>query len=876
MSTGKRNSAVFRRWVLVSLLALYAVPIASMAQTTISGRIIGAKDDTPIPGAFVYVYEGSSMVGYALSDENGAFVVDIPRSKSADKITATCLGYRTETLILEGHVPPYVLVMTEQAISIRESKVTSSAIEEKGDTLVFTARAFADGSERVLGDLLEKIPGLSVTKSGGIRYDGDYINKFYVEGLDLMGSRYGLVTKNLSPEMVSRIEVYKNHQPMKALVGISETDKSAVNIILKDSAKNTWMMTGDALAGVPPFPLFDTKLLVTRFSKQGQDFYLAKGNNIGEDILQELWQQQYFGRTGAFLISNDDLDVDFQTRLNPSRESLPLPQSYWYDNLSGIGSFNHLTRIDEDKQLRISAQLAAEEYNESSLSSEIINFGSGQSMSIIEDFSSEDIKYFASGKISYENNSTRRFVRNDLSFSGQIRKNSGAINGGNNNGTELYNLPSLKVSNDLDITFRSSSRRAITFESITKYVRNNHSGDYLTDAFNAHQLFEQNEFISENGISYGLSAFGIRFSFDCGVDLEYQGLTSELTGLDDSRIKSRASLGLFSISPKANTELQLFVGKSDIRLSLPVKMNVVSGKGLSRTVIYPSFSPSTTIERNITPSLKADARISFDARKSDIENFLPCAVMSNYRGVSYADSLSSRSSFLSILSLKYSDNISMFYASLSSSVYLNRAERTSSSQYSELVTITSYKDLEAKSNNYGVSGSISKFFGTKTFVAELIGGWERSNNDLYLQSLFKSYCTDSFNTTLNIRLSPTPWFSMEANTEWKNAKISGSTSSESNSIIASGTLSLTPYKPLSIITSANYRYESIPNMSISNNPLLKLSVSWQFKRMSLVAECRNILGCSEFTRKYVNEYQTVSTTTKLKGRQYLFGIRMSL
>ncbi len=50
--------------------------------------------------------------------------------------------------------------------------------EEKGDTLVFVAAAFADGSEKVLGDLLEKIPGLSITPSGGIRYEGVHIVRF--------------------------------------------------------------------------------------------------------------------------------------------------------------------------------------------------------------------------------------------------------------------------------------------------------------------------------------------------------------------------------------------------------------------------------------------------------------------------------------------------------------------------------------------------------------------------------------------------------------------------------------------------------------------------------------------------------------------------
>lgn len=244
MNIGRANNPAFHKWAL-ALLAIFSISGFCRAQSAVSGHIIEKNGKAPIPGAFVYVYSESSAIGYALSDENGAFTVDIPKGKSADKITASCLGYKTETLVLSGHKSPYVLAMSEQAINIREAKVTSSVIAEKGDTLEFTARAFADGTERVLGDLLEKIPGLSVSSSGGIRYNGESINKFYVEGLDLMGSRYGIVTKNLSPEMVARVEVYKNHQPKKALAGIVETDKSAVNIILKEDARNTWMLTGN-------------------------------------------------------------------------------------------------------------------------------------------------------------------------------------------------------------------------------------------------------------------------------------------------------------------------------------------------------------------------------------------------------------------------------------------------------------------------------------------------------------------------------------------------------------------------------------------------------------------------------------------------------
>ena len=875
MHTGRKNRTVLKRLITAVCFLFFWVDV-NLAQTVLNGDVRDLNDGIPVAGAFVYAYDGTSMTGYAMSDKDGLFAVNVPAGRSADRITVTCLGYKSETLMLEGHNPPFHIFLTEQALNIREAKVTSSVIVDKGDTLVFAAAAFADGSEMALGDLLEKIPGLSVTPSGGIRYEGDYINRFYVEGLDLMGNRYGVVTKNLSPDMVFRVEVLKHHQPMKTLAGVSDTDKSAVNIVLKENAKNVWMMTGDALAGAPRFPLFDARLLVTRFSKKSQDLYLVKGNNVGEDILRELWQQQYAGKTGAYLLSDNNLDSDFQTRLNPSRTSLPLPQEYWYDNLSAIGSVNHLSRIDEDRQVRTSLQIAAEQYDESSSSAELISFGDGRSMSINEDYVYDDEKYYASGKISYENNSARKYVMNELSFSGQFRSNSKTISGSKNNGAQRYNLPSCKILNDLNATFRTASGRAMTIESITKFVHDDHSGNCSTEAFDAHQSFTRDEFLSETGFTYGLSSGKLRLQLGGDLNLEYYGLKSELAGLDFVDFGKESVLDIFSISPRIRAEMQYFIGKTEVRASLPVKLNVVSRPNNSPTLVYPSLSPSLSLERAISSKFKASVRAYYSLYKSDVETLLPGAVMTDYRTVSYADSLADRSGLMSSLLLKYSDNISMFYASLAGSFYLNRADRTSSSTYSELVTMTGYRDAGVKTDSYGLSSSLSKFFGTKTFVAEMNGGWQRSNSDLYLQSHLRSYCTDVYNVSLDLRISPCNWFSVDSETEWINTKIKGTALSGSNTVTASVSLSLTPFRPLSIMTSAHYLYDDTLDAAISNTPLLKISASWKFKKIVLVSECRNVFDCTEFTRKYVSEFQTFSVSSRLKGRQFLIGIRMSL
>lgn len=872
MNTGRTDSRIAMLNMTVAFLLSMVGMNTAYAQQAISGKVVSRTDRSPVAGAFVYAYSDKTMTGYALSDGEGLFSVRIPSGKSADRLTVTCLGYSSETIAVDGKTSSYTVFMTENHISIKESKVTASVVEEKGDTLSYTAGAFADGTERVLGDLLAKIPGLTVSQSGGVLVNGNYINKFYVEGMDMMGAGYGVVTKNLSPDKIARIEVYKRHQPIRSLVGIQQTDKSAVNIILKEDARNTWMITGDFIGGAPDLPLFDAKALLTRFSKNSQDLYLIKGNNIGGDIIKELTLQQYMGRTGAFLISEDNLDSDFASRLNPRRSSLPLPQEYWYDNLSGIASFNHLSKIDEDRQLRFSIQGAAEKYGESTMLTERIDFSSEESMTIEETESVSDTKYYVTGKLGYENNSSKRFFKNELSFSGQIRDNEGM----GDVYSQRYALPSFKAENSLETTLRASERHALSISSISRFISNSHSADFRTDALSAHQDYDQRSVISNNSISSSVLVNGIKLNLRGGLELEYQGIESRLQGIDMSDIVFSSSPDIFRISPNLSLSSSFLIGKTDVTISAPVSYSFVSCSTSTKTLMYPTLSPSISLRRTLSQNLKAGAYASYSVSRNDIESLLASAVMSSYRSISYSDSLARRQGARASISLDWEDNVNMFYAGVTGSAFMTGSNRMSSSFYSKDFTLTGFTDGSSRNDGYGLTGNMSKFFGVRSFVIDLKGGWNRTNQDLQLQNLVRSYTADQWNASIQVRTNPVGWLSAEMKAEYMHNAINGDSKSSSDRIDLYGMVSVKPYKALSIDTYADYIHEYVPGMNVTNTPLVKTVATWRFNKFSIVGECRNILGCKEFTREYVNTFQTMSSTTRLMGRQFLLGIRMSL
>ena len=76
--------------------------------------------------------------------------------------------------------------------------------------------------------------------------------------------------------------MYLNHQPVKALKNTDSEGKTAINIILKEDYRNTWIGSADASLGAPVFPLFSAKAMASQFGKKRQELFLVKANNLGQ------------------------------------------------------------------------------------------------------------------------------------------------------------------------------------------------------------------------------------------------------------------------------------------------------------------------------------------------------------------------------------------------------------------------------------------------------------------------------------------------------------------------------------------------------------------------------------------------------------------
>ena len=862
----------FMKIVLLTVTAILHVNNC-YSQIVIKGIVFEAETRDPLPGAFIYAFHDNKIIKHSICDETGTFTIESDQDNQIDKITVSFVGFKSATITVPGNTGTLEVIMVPQKAQLKNAIVTASVMESHSDTLSYYASAFSDGTERNIGDLISKLPGLAVTKSGGITYQGVAINKFYVEGMDLMSSNYGVITKNLSADKIAKVEVLKNHQPKRVLVGIKDSDRSAVNIVLKENAKNTLMFTGDAVFGGPDHLLFDTKLMMTSFSASQQSLFLAKGNNTGQNIITEIASQQYFGRTGAVLVSDNNLDSDFQSRLNPKRTTLPIPQEYWHNNLSGVSSFNHLKKIQDDLQLRAALHLAGERYSEESSTIEEIHLGDSESLRIEENNKMNDNKYYYLGNISIEKNSSSKYINNTLSFSGQVRHNEGALDKTGNTKEQSYELPSMKIENNLDVTLRTGKASAIEIKSLTKYIHNNHSATFRTGGMEYDQILDDCSIVSHNNASTSLRLGKVMFNVGAVMNIDCQSFDASLEEIDGLDLQRSSNSRYLNMSPGLSATGSYRYRRSILNVSVPLTLNCLSGEINAN---YLAFRPSASFESNLSSMWKLTAGASYSQYGSSLDQMLPAAVMSNYRTISVSEGLTIRYDKSADLALNYSNDPSFTYATLSGTYHGSGRDKSTIHNYTKDWTVSSYIALPSSSEDFGIHGSLTQYFGIKVFVIKLRGGFTRYNQDLWLNDLYKKYITDQYDASAVLRIAPVSWLSFESETSLVYNSVTGDTNTTHRTVSSSATMSLKPTKFLSLNASSYWQKDNVSYSSIANNPLIRIDASWAFKNFTLTAECRNILNNKEYHRSYISTFNTTTYTVSMPGTQFLIGCRMSI
>lgn len=150
-----------------------------------------------------------------------------------------------------------------------------------GDTLVFDAQRYARPSAFRLEELLKDVPGFRVDGEGRIHFNGKEINRIMIDGEDLAGKQYRLLSRNLRSMMIQKIELIQDHQTNRLLKGMLASAEPAINIRIKKEYLGKITGSGSLHGGIENMFEADAEGMVLKDNRKQMIFF--NRNNTGEN-----------------------------------------------------------------------------------------------------------------------------------------------------------------------------------------------------------------------------------------------------------------------------------------------------------------------------------------------------------------------------------------------------------------------------------------------------------------------------------------------------------------------------------------------------------------------------------------------------------------
>ena len=275
----------------ITLLLVLVVSSYSFAQIKMQG-IVKDSIGKPLELANVIAInqETSALESYGITDSKGKYILSLGKNGTY-KIQVSYIGLKTsEDLVTtkEADITKDFILLPDTSLDAVELAY-EMPVTIKGDTLVYNADSFKNGSERKLEDVLEKLPGVEINEDGQIEVEGKTVSKIMVEGKDFFDGDTKLATKNIPSNAVDKVQVLRNYAEVGQLRSVTNNqDNVAINIKLKEGKKNFWFGDVTAGAGTAPSPNDELYLVQPKlfyYSPKYSINFIGDMNNIGEVAL---------------------------------------------------------------------------------------------------------------------------------------------------------------------------------------------------------------------------------------------------------------------------------------------------------------------------------------------------------------------------------------------------------------------------------------------------------------------------------------------------------------------------------------------------------------------------------------------------------------
>lgn len=850
--------------IMITLVAFSAV-----AQVKVSGTVIDREANEPVTGASVIVKGADGKIKkFASSKADGKFAMTVP-TVAGCRLEVSMMSFAKQSIPLDSIVFPLIVYLEPGSIQLKEVAVKADRIREQGDTITYNVSSFAQQQDRSIGDVLKRMPGIDVAKNGKIQYQGEDINKFYIEGSDLLGGRYGIATNGISHEDVGAVEVMENHQPMQVLSGIAFSDKAAINLKLKNKAKATWTLHGDAGGGwswQPYGAIWDGELFAMAVMPGFQNITTFRTNNTGEDLSS----------------SSTDFFADRrQTGLSryvgvglPGVPSLSDRRTLF--NRSFLVSTNSLWKF---RRGELKANI---DYSFNRVTAQASNittyFLDGSNRVITENRSGIDHTHSLSGKFIYELNQKTAFINNTLKTNIDWDDVSLTTTGSIPN-SQTAKLPDYYVSNNFKIIKRFKEKHLVTFQSVNEWESLPQTLNLDMNGEGFRQHIADHAFYTHESAAYAFNIKGITLSLEGGIkgylrsmDSQLPDIPEELPGLTENVVNTNY------LTVYATPKFEYWVRRVNLSLNLPVSYaHYTFDKAIDdHDEVY--FSPSLSFNWKPNNRFSGTVRGGLGRSPMNLNLIHPGLIMTNYRTLKAGTEQFYNSSSQNVsasVSYKHTRH-GLFANGIAMHSWTNVPYTMAQQLYGDYV-VYSYVDAKNDSRMLMAMGNIGKTLDFMRGSCNVNGSFSRNESHLFSQSQSVNSVSRSWSVGGKINGSPWRWLSFDYAIDFSNSQLMINTVANSwlSQLTNELNLTLIPHHKWQwTINGEHYRNE-ITDGKFKNVVMLDTKLTYLLsKRIELSALLTNILDNRSYKYTTYSELSSFESQRQLRGRQLLFSITL--
>ncbi len=421
----------------------------SYSQTKIVTGVVSDTLNRPLENANIIAnpFQANQELKFAIADNKGRYKLELKTSVKYE-ITVSYIGYKEGVLIVEPNTTittqNFKLKSTNEQLKEIIIKHDFRPVVIKKDTITYDVKSFANGNERKMKEILEKLPGVEVDKNGNVTVQGKKVTKMLVEGKSFFGGGSKLAVENIPADALDKIEVIDHFNEVGFMKQVSDSEDLAMNVKLKEDKKR--FIFGDVEAGAEVandngYYLVHAGLFY--YSPKTNISYIGDSNNIGKSTFTFQDLMRFEGGASSFLsvrkslsnlysFANDNTDVILnKSQFSAINFSVDASSKL---SVSGYGIFSKVftaTQIEQKNEYLQNTLIAFENKTQNSDNRSLLGIGN-----IKLDYSPNDKeKWYYNAQFQSSNNDLKSIISSVTNINSNLFE---TINNADNRSLKQY------------------------------------------------------------------------------------------------------------------------------------------------------------------------------------------------------------------------------------------------------------------------------------------------------------------------------------------------------------------------------------------------------------------------------------------------------